>query len=119
MQRFEEGIEGGDSRRHRWGMILAGGDGKRLLPLTRKLAGDDRPKLFCTVMRTRFRIWTSLGATTWPSPTVSANVSAAKTDGGQLDMLWRTTVCFRKIDGNWMITHGHNSVPTRREEQCE
>jgi hypothetical protein len=46
MQRFEAGIEGGDSRRHRWGVILAGGDGKRLLPLTRKLASDDRPKQF-------------------------------------------------------------------------
>jgi ABC-type transporter Mla MlaB component len=32
--------EAGDSRRHRWGVILAGGDGKRLPPLTRKLAGE-------------------------------------------------------------------------------
>jgi ketosteroid isomerase-like protein len=39
------------------------------------------------------------------------HVSATKTDGGQLDMWWRTTVCFSKIDGNWMITHEHNSVP--------
>ena len=37
-------------RRHRWGLILAGGDGKRLLPLTRSIAGDDRPKQFCPVL---------------------------------------------------------------------
>ena len=31
-------------------MILAGGDGKRLLPLTRKITGDDRPKQFFSVL---------------------------------------------------------------------
>jgi mannose-1-phosphate guanylyltransferase len=39
-----------DSRCHRWASILAGGDGKRLLPLTRQIAGDDRPKQFCAVI---------------------------------------------------------------------
>ena len=34
---------------HRWEVILAGGDGKRLLPLTRKITGDDRPKQFCAL----------------------------------------------------------------------
>ena len=33
----------------RWGVIMAGGDGKRLLSLTRKLTGDDRPKQFCAL----------------------------------------------------------------------
>jgi mannose-1-phosphate guanylyltransferase len=31
-------------------VILAGGDGKRLLPLTRRIAGDDRPKQFCAIL---------------------------------------------------------------------
>jgi mannose-1-phosphate guanylyltransferase len=43
-------FNGSDSRSHRWGLILAGGDGKRLLSLTRKIAGDDRPKQFCAVL---------------------------------------------------------------------
>ena len=33
----------------RWAVVLAGGDGTRLLPLTRKITGDDRPKQFCAL----------------------------------------------------------------------
>jgi mannose-1-phosphate guanylyltransferase len=43
-------LDKSDSRTHRWGLILAGGDGTRLLSLTRRIAGDDRPKQFCTVL---------------------------------------------------------------------
>jgi mannose-1-phosphate guanylyltransferase len=34
----------------RWGLILAGGNGSRLQPLTRVLTGDDRPKQFCPLL---------------------------------------------------------------------
>ena len=45
-----------------WALILAGGDGTRLRGLTSQIAGDDRPKQFCTLLdgetlldRTRLR----------------------------------------------------------------
>jgi ketosteroid isomerase-like protein len=38
-------------------------------------------------------------------------VNGTKTDGEKIEMWWRATVCFRKIDGKWMVTHEHNSVP--------
>ena len=33
----------------RWGVIMAGGEGVRLRSLTRLIAGDDRPKQFCSL----------------------------------------------------------------------
>jgi uncharacterized protein (TIGR02246 family) len=38
-------------------------------------------------------------------------VIGIKTDGVKLDMCWRATLCCRKIDGRWTITHSHSSVP--------
>jgi ketosteroid isomerase-like protein len=38
-------------------------------------------------------------------------VSATTTDGQKLDMWWRATICYRRIDGAWMVTHEHASVP--------
>jgi uncharacterized protein (TIGR02246 family) len=38
-------------------------------------------------------------------------VIETKTDGEKIEMYWRATVCYCKIDGKWMVTHEHNSVP--------
>ncbi|HEX4811116.1 MAG TPA: sugar phosphate nucleotidyltransferase [Bryobacteraceae bacterium] len=35
--------------RHNWAVLLAGGDGTRLQSLTLKIAGDSRPKQFCSI----------------------------------------------------------------------
>ena len=39
-----------NSRRDRWAVILAGGDGTRLSSLTRSISGDERPKQFCPII---------------------------------------------------------------------
>jgi mannose-1-phosphate guanylyltransferase len=36
--------------RHRWAVVLAGGDGTRLQSLTLKISGDSRPKQFCPII---------------------------------------------------------------------
>jgi mannose-1-phosphate guanylyltransferase len=36
--------------RHHWAVLLAGGDGTRLQSLTLKIAGDCRPKQFCSII---------------------------------------------------------------------
>jgi mannose-1-phosphate guanylyltransferase len=38
------------SASHIWAVLLAGGDGVRLLDLTRRIAGDSRPKQFCRII---------------------------------------------------------------------
>ena len=40
-----------------------------------------------------------------------SHVTATSKDGGDLDMWWRTTVCFSKVEGKWIVMHEHNSVP--------
>src|ERR1035438_1753086 len=40
----------GSDHKHRWGAILAGGEGVRLRSLTRLVSGEDIPKQFCPLL---------------------------------------------------------------------
>lgn len=39
------------------------------------------------------------------------HMTGTKTDGEQVDLWFRSTVCFRHEAGAWKISHVHNSVP--------
>ena len=38
-------------------------------------------------------------------------IRGVKTDGTDIDLWFRTTLCFRKADDGWRIVHDHSSVP--------
>jgi uncharacterized protein (TIGR02246 family) len=38
-------------------------------------------------------------------------MSGTTTQGEEIDSWMRATVCYRKIDGKWMVAHEHVSVP--------
>lgn len=38
-------------------------------------------------------------------------VSGTMTSGREVDMWVRSTVCFRKVEGAWLVAHEHTSVP--------
>jgi ketosteroid isomerase-like protein len=40
-----------------------------------------------------------------------ARIRGDRTDGTRTDVWVRATVCLRKVDGRWRITHEHVSVP--------
>jgi uncharacterized protein (TIGR02246 family) len=39
------------------------------------------------------------------------HVNGIRRDGQEIDMWWRATVCFQRIEGRWLIKHEHSSVP--------
>jgi ketosteroid isomerase-like protein len=39
------------------------------------------------------------------------HVTGTSNDGKQIDMWWRATAVFCKVEGQWMLTHEHDSVP--------
>ena len=47
---------------------------------------------------------------TWLSRSLD-HLTGTRTDGEKTDVWVRATVCFRKIDGQWKVTHEHISVP--------
>jgi len=43
------------------------------------------------------------------------HINANTVSGNNLDMFWRETTCFKKMQGIWKITHVHSSVPFNAE----
>ncbi|QHT69645.1 hypothetical protein GXP67_24845 [Rhodocytophaga rosea] len=39
------------------------------------------------------------------------HIDAVNTNGNKLNMWWRETTCYAKLNGKWKITHAHSSVP--------
>jgi len=39
------------------------------------------------------------------------HISGTMTNGSKVNMWVRATICYRKIEGSWLVTHEHNSVP--------
>ena len=39
------------------------------------------------------------------------HMTGKKQGGEEVDLWFRATACFRRVDGRWRITHMHNSVP--------
>jgi len=39
------------------------------------------------------------------------HVNGTRRDEQEIDMWWRATVCFQRIEGRWLIKHEHSSVP--------
>ena len=39
------------------------------------------------------------------------HLTGTRTDGEETDVWFRETLCFRKINNQWLITHIHESVP--------
>lgn len=39
------------------------------------------------------------------------HISGARTNGEETDVWVRVTACYRKVNGKWVITHEHVSVP--------
>lgn len=42
-------------------------------------------------------------------------VKGMRKNGEELDMWWRATTCYCKVDGAWTIMHEHSSVPFNPE----
>ena len=42
-------------------------------------------------------------------------VTGTMTNGREVDMWVRSTVCFRKMEGAWVVAHEHTSVPFNAE----
>lgn len=60
-------------------------------------------------------IVTSLWAMTWHSAHSLNRLSRTMKNGQKIDYWHRWTACFRKVNGKWLVTHQHVSLPSDLE----
>jgi mannose-1-phosphate guanylyltransferase len=61
-----------------WGIVLAGGEGRRLLPLVREIHGEARPKQYATLLGTRSLLGATLDRVRLGIPLANTVVAALK-----------------------------------------
>jgi len=80
LQTVEPDLEpaGPDSRRNRWGIVLAGGEGTRLRTLVKLICGEERPKQFCPLFDGRTLLAETLRRAELTIPPAQLLVSVAR-----------------------------------------
>ena len=75
---------------HRWGVLLAGGDGTRLQELTRRISGDKRPKQFCPLFEGKSPSTTHENELLLSSAKIGLSLRWRVLMSVSIEVIWRT-----------------------------